>query len=101
MHLEGKLHTGYLKIRKVLSELKQKREEYRRMSEKSGRKRSRSRSQSPNSKNPNRGGKNENAYLFEDYFNYSSKRLGTGAHCPETTTVSFSEMAINANNQEG
>ena len=34
MHLEGKLHTGYLKIRKVLAELKQKREEYRRISEK-------------------------------------------------------------------
>lgn len=33
MHLEGKLHTGYLKVRKVLSELKQKREEYRRLRE--------------------------------------------------------------------
>lgn len=31
MHLEGKLHTGYLKIRKILSDLKHKREEYKRM----------------------------------------------------------------------
>jgi hypothetical protein len=30
MHVEGKLHTGYAKIRKVLAELKGKREEYRR-----------------------------------------------------------------------
>lgn len=33
MHVEGKLHTGYAKIRKVLAELKAKREEYRRQSD--------------------------------------------------------------------
>lgn len=45
MHLEGKLHTGYLKIRKKLQELKSKRFDER----KSGglRNRSRSRSRSP------------------------------------------------------
>ena len=42
MHLEGKLHTGYLKIRKKLAELEAKRQSDRR----SGR-RSRSRSRSP------------------------------------------------------
>lgn len=42
MHLEGKLHTGYLKIRKKLAELRNKRSNDRR----SGR-RSRSRSRSP------------------------------------------------------
>ena len=42
MHLEGKLHTGYLKIRKKLKELTDKRMNDRR----SGR-RSRSRSRSP------------------------------------------------------
>ena len=51
MHLEGKLHTGYMKIRKVLTELKQKREEYRRIAEKQGKKRSRSRSGSPMNRN--------------------------------------------------
>ena len=30
MHLEGKLHTGYLKIRKILGELKLKNEDYKR-----------------------------------------------------------------------
>ena len=33
MHVEGKLHTGYAKIRKVLTELKAKREEYRRQND--------------------------------------------------------------------
>jgi hypothetical protein len=52
MHLEGKLHTGYLKIRKILSELKQKREESRRIKDRERKdtgksRRSRSRSQSP------------------------------------------------------
>ena len=47
MHLQGKLHTGYMKIRKVLSELKQKREEQRRLNERMGKRRSRSRSTSP------------------------------------------------------
>ena len=32
-HLEGKLHTGYAQIRKVLAELKQNKEEYRRKKE--------------------------------------------------------------------
>lgn len=49
MHLEGKLHTGYQKIRKVVGELKQKREEERRLRDRErrdGKRRSRSRSQS-------------------------------------------------------
>ena len=45
MHLEGKLHTGYLKIRKKLGELKNKRASERRSG--STRNRSRSRSRSP------------------------------------------------------
>jgi hypothetical protein len=36
MHVEGKLHTGYAKVRKVLAELKQKREEYRREADRRG-----------------------------------------------------------------
>jgi len=50
MHVEGKLHTGYAKIRKVLAELKQKRDDYRRQSDRQGGRRSRSRSLSPSSK---------------------------------------------------
>ena len=55
MHVEGKLHTGYAKIRKVLAELKSKRDEYRRESDRHGGRRSRSRSLSPRSQ-ARRGG---------------------------------------------
>jgi hypothetical protein len=55
MHVEGKLHTGYAKIRKVLGDLKAKRDQMRREQERQGGRRSRSRSNSPskmrNSKN--------------------------------------------------
>ena len=34
IHLEGKLHTGYALIRKTLAEIKQRRDEYRRVKEK-------------------------------------------------------------------
>jgi hypothetical protein len=37
MHLEGKLHTGYQKIRKVLSDLLAKREQYRTQKEREAR----------------------------------------------------------------
>mmetsp|Transcript_44951 Transcript_44951/g.43529 ORF Transcript_44951/g.43529 Transcript_44951/m.43529 type:complete len:115 (+) Transcript_44951:490-834(+) len=47
MHLEGKLHTGYQKVRKVLSELKQKREEYKKIREIERAKGKKSRSRSP------------------------------------------------------
>ena len=40
MHLEGKLHTGYLKVRKVLSDLKAKREMNRRSKKRKSRSRS-------------------------------------------------------------
>lgn len=51
MHLEGKLHTGYLKIRKKLAELKNKR-----ASERRGGLRNRSRSRS---RSPGRGGRRD------------------------------------------
>ncbi len=50
MHVEGKLHTGYAKIRKVLQELRQKRDDFRRLGDRQGIRRSRSRSLSPSSK---------------------------------------------------
>jgi hypothetical protein len=56
MHVEGKLHTGYAKIRKVLADLKAKREEYRRQNDRLGGRRSRSRSFSPS----RAGGRNAN-----------------------------------------
>jgi len=101
MHVEGKLHTGYAKIRKVLAELKSKREEYRRQNDRQGGRRSRSRSLSPSSKARSGGplksdGKQEKV---DDGFNYSSKRLGTGANCHETTQIRFSDYAIQMNTE--
>lgn len=102
MHLEGKLHTGYLKIRKVLAELKQKREEYRRMNEKMGKRRSRSRSLSGGRGTAQKKGQapkngDENGEL---YFYYSSKKLGTGANVPETD-MRLANLALEANANMG
>lgn len=107
MHLEGKLHTGYLKIRKVLAELKQKRQEYRRMQEKQGIRRSRSRSpmntgrgrdsrRGAQTNNTNNANNNER---FDEEFYYSSKKYGSGVNCPDTD-MRFSELAL-AVNREG
>jgi hypothetical protein len=94
MHVEGKLHTGYAKIRKVLTELKAKREEYRRQNDRQGGRRSRSRSLSPSSKNRAGMKSDYKQEKVEDGFNYSSKRLGTGSNCHETTSIRFSDYAI-------
>ena len=87
MHLEGKLHTGYLKIRKKLAELKNKRANDRR----SGR-RSRSRSRSPNrystrrDRDSRRGGPepSETGEQYEKKIIFSSKKLGSGANVPSS-----------------
>lgn len=101
MHVEGKLHTGYAKIRKVLSELKQKRDDFRRQSDRQGGRRSRSRSLSPSSKaRGSKGGATNGSQALEkvdDGFNYSSKRLGTGSNCHETTQIRFSDYAVQMN----
>jgi len=99
MHVEGKLHTGYAKIRKVLQELRQKRDDYRRVGDRQGIRRSRSRSLSPSSKA--RGSKPgpQVQEKFDEGFNYSSKRLGTGANCHEGTEVRFSDYAIQMNQE--
>ena len=92
-----------MKIRKVLTELKQKREEQRRIGEKGtdGRgRRSRSRSGGRASKRDGGGGSAVDP-MVEEYFNYSSRRLGTGAHCPDSTDMRFSSIAMMANNEVG
>ena len=120
MHLEGKLHTGYLKIRKILAELKQKREESRRLKDrerKDGKRRSRSRSNSPmgppGSSLPSRGGNNNqrsyhnhqsqkpDSRIVDDSFYFSSKRYGSGIGVPDDNHVKYSELAMNENNQMG
>lgn len=105
MHVEGKLHKGYAKIRKVLAELRQKRDDYRKQGDRLGGRRSRSRSLSPSSKarGGNRQGNNGSSQLpaekFDDGFNFSSKKLGTGANCHEGTTIRFSDYAIQMNQE--
>lgn len=88
MHLEGKLHTGYLKIRQKLAELK-----------KQGR---RERSRSP----PRPIRKDRNAKpavdaadsLFDQKIIFSSRKLGSGSNIPSgITTIKFSAIAIQQN----
>ncbi len=66
------------------------------MGDRQGIRRSRSRSLSPTSKA--RGAKNgagtQVQEKFDDGFNYSSKKLGTGANCHEGTSIRFSDYAI-------
>ena len=103
MHLEGKLHTGYLKIRKKLAELKNKRANDRR----SGR-RSRSRSRSPRGgyssrrdRESRRGAQEErdSEQHYEKSILFSSKRLGSGANVPSSNicSIKFANMAIQQN----
>jgi hypothetical protein len=86
MHLEGKLHTGYQKIRKVVAELKQKREEERRLRDKErrdGKRRSRSRTNSPprHTTLPNRN-KPAAPEKVDDQFYFSSRKFGSGVGVP-------------------
>jgi len=96
MHLEGKLHTGYLKVRKVLNELKKAKEEHRKLKEREqrekGRRRSPSRSHSGERK------KQENSKVEESFY-YSSKRLGTGKGLPsnDITNIRFTDQALTKN----
>ena len=83
MHLEGKLHAGYLKIRKKHQDLKNKRTHDR----KSGGSRYRSRSRSRSPKSGRRDGRRGEEDLgdFEELEKkviFSSKRHGSGRNVP-------------------
>ena len=102
MHLEGKLHTGYLRIRKKLAELKNKRLNDRR----SGR-RSRSRSRSPRGyssrrdrdtrRNEQEG--NDAEHIFDKKIVFSSKKLGSGLNVPSSSicAIKFASIAVQQN----
>lgn len=87
MHLEGKLHTGYLKIRNKVAELKKRQVERRKG-------RSRSRSRSPRRRRDKQNEELEEKY--EDRVYYSSKKLGSGANMPRTdmSCIMFVKMAM-------
>ena len=86
MHLEGKLHIGYQKIRDMLKQLKEKRDQERRKGyDKYSRHRGRSRS-----KSTERLRRNADEKLKEDaniYFYYSSNRYGMGSNMPKLGMV--------------
>ena len=98
MHLEGKLHTGYLKIRKKLAELKQKRVNDRR-------RRSRSRSRSPgrgySSRREREARRSEQEVHEEERFYdkrliFSSKKEGSGVNVPSSSicSIKFANIAL-------
>ena len=84
MHLEGKLHQGYLKIREMLKTLKAKREDDRRRGADRTMKRDRSRSRERMRREAKDKLKDE-AKLF---FYYSSNRWGVGSNMPKLSMVS-------------
>lgn len=97
MHLEGKLHAGYLKIRKKLQDLKNKRA----FDKKSGggsRYRSRSRSRSP------RAGRRDSSRRdidqeeeVEKKVIFSSKRYGSGRNVSNFSSIKFADEATKRN----
>ena len=103
------MHTGYLKIRKKLGELKNKRASERRSG--STRNRSRSRSRSPRGNRRDRdshrdrdrdrrGGRDElDGEHFEKQIIFSSKKLGSGANVPSESigTFKFANIAMQQN----
>ena len=38
---------------------------------------------------------------LEEHFNYSSKKLGSGLNCPDTTEIRFSDYALQINSASG
>lgn len=106
MHLEGKLHIGYLKIREKLRVLKDKRHEERRrgVDKYSGRNRHRSRSRS--NEKLRRAADEKLKEESQLYFYYSSNRYGVGSNMPKLSMlgdqarVKFADMVVNCNNKD-
>lgn len=96
-HLEGKLHQGFEKIRKLLAELKEKQDEYRKRKEREGRY---ERTPSPGARRRRRD--YEEKADFDPTLlirNYSSARLGSGVNMPESdvTSVKYADSALEFN----
>lgn len=90
MHLEGKLHTGYAKIRKKLNDLKIKRANDRRHG------RSRSRSRSPRRRERR---EYEETEPQEKVVLFSSKKFGSGKNVPkgDFSAYKFANLAMEQN----
>lgn len=86
MHLEGKLHTGYLKIRNMLAELKMRRNRGD-SPKRDSRVVQRSRVPAPE--------KNEDQDLYDGRMIFSSRKYGSGQNVPSgVTNISFTQLAI-------
>jgi hypothetical protein len=94
MHLEGKLHTGYAKIRKKLNDLKAKRANDHR----SGR-HDRSRSRSPRRRESRREEELYDAENKEKLVIFSSKKFGSGKNVPQAdfSQFKFANLAMEQN----
>ena len=88
-HLEGKLHQGFAKVRKLHQELIQRKEEYRHKKEKDGKKGRRSRSKSASPRALKKKAEAENDASREDRFNYSSTKYGAGTNLPDGSVTLF------------
>mmetsp|Transcript_118591 Transcript_118591/g.165264 ORF Transcript_118591/g.165264 Transcript_118591/m.165264 type:complete len:99 (+) Transcript_118591:675-971(+) len=97
MHLEGKLHTGYLKIRNKLAELKRKKDSQSRSRREHRRGRSRSRSNSPRARRgrDSRGANPQEEYVDKSMF--SSRVYGSGVNMPMSTELKFTDQALRLN----
>lgn len=80
MHLEGKLHTGYLQVRNKLKELVLKREEHKRQKMLAGKTVSRSPTPEVEKKALDNQAKEE--IKGEEHFLYSSLTLKAGTNIP-------------------
>ena len=85
MHLEGKLHQGYMKIREKLQGLKRKRDEDRRKGYDRNDRRMRSRSRSH--ERLRREAKERLKDEAKLYFYYSSNRYGASSNMPKYGSV--------------
>jgi hypothetical protein len=92
MHLEGKLHTGYLKIRNKLAELKSRRNRGDR-ADSPRRDARRARVPAPSEKGPD--GDNE---LYDQRMIFASRKFHSGKNVPHGVgQISFTDMAIQRN----
>lgn len=89
MHLEGKLHTGYLKIRNKLAELKQRRNRDR----SPGRDNRVVRRREPAPKEVQ-----EDNEIYDSRMIFASRKHHSGANLPPgVSAINFAEMAIQKN----
>jgi len=87
MHLEGKLHTGYLKIRNKLAELKSRRN-----------RRDRSRSPRPIRRDRNQKPDVAETNIYDQRLIFSSRKYGSGQNMPSGIShIKFAEIAIQQN----